>query len=398
MRLIFLVVFLFTAFVIQAQPNYQPGYVIKASGDTLKGYIDQREWNLCPLKISFKAFYEDRTVDITPAEISGFNVNGITNYLSFKGRLSADENELPNLPRMQDTSTIVGTVFLQEISTGQFVALYSHADQKKRRFFIKEKESAPQELKYYQYSNETSSFTSDSPYKTKLAHLASTYSPRNINLLQQIDRMAFKTHDLEKFVRTLNQLKDGKDKKRSNNYFIGGGVSRNVSKFQGTYRYVFQPSINYCLRLSTGVDTYINPHIKKLIFRGELGATYISPTFKTAFDEYYTFNQYTATLYPQIIYNLHNTVNLKAYLGVGLAYNFSTYSNNTFVGVLGTQKDYFNLESFWANFPIKVGAFINNKTEFSLTYVKFSRYTRNDAYAIGSETISFSVHRFLGKK
>ncbi|HEX8377274.1 MAG TPA: hypothetical protein VF602_05605 [Pedobacter sp.] len=398
MKSLLLTVFLLITCSIYAQPNYQPGYIIKTNGDTVKGYIDQREWNLCPLKISFRAGTDDKIEDITPTGVISFNVNNITNYISFKGHLSADRNEFSNLPPSRDTSTAAGTVFLEQISTGKFVTLYSHADHLKRRFFIQEKGHTPQELKYYRYYNPTSSITTESPYKSKLAYLVSTYRPGNVSLSQQINRTDFEASDLARFVRKLNQLEGTEVKKRISSYFVGAGVSRNVSKFQGIYKIVFQPSTNYCFKLNTGVDTYINPYTRRLIFRGELGVSYISPTFKTAFDEYYTFNQYTATLYPQIIYNLHNKVTFKAYLGVGLAYNFSTYSNNKFVGILGTQSDYFSLESSFANFPIKVGAFIKNKTEFSLTYLKFSRYTRNDAYAIGVETISLSVHRFLGKK
>lgn len=70
-RLTILAIFIFqTSF---CQENYLPGYLI-LKGDTLHGFIDYRNWEGNPEKISFKKAINDNTLIYTPMDIQSFGV------------------------------------------------------------------------------------------------------------------------------------------------------------------------------------------------------------------------------------------------------------------------------------------------------------------------------------
>jgi len=57
-----------------AQENYIAGSIINQAGDTIKGLLDYRNWNINPDKISFKANAESAPRIYTPSDIRGFLV------------------------------------------------------------------------------------------------------------------------------------------------------------------------------------------------------------------------------------------------------------------------------------------------------------------------------------
>ncbi|HTD41168.1 MAG TPA: hypothetical protein VK671_11145, partial [Mucilaginibacter sp.] len=72
-------IFLFFVFLLSslsyAQSNYKPGYVVDLKGDTLKGFIDYREWGSNPNAIDFKTTVTDKeSKRFSPADINYFNI------------------------------------------------------------------------------------------------------------------------------------------------------------------------------------------------------------------------------------------------------------------------------------------------------------------------------------
>jgi hypothetical protein len=72
--------FLFFCFLLQismplmAQKNYQPAFVVNNSGDTLRGFIDYREWFVNPKEIRFKSSENGSIRDFKPNDIRTFKV------------------------------------------------------------------------------------------------------------------------------------------------------------------------------------------------------------------------------------------------------------------------------------------------------------------------------------
>lgn len=120
-----------------AQRNYQPGYIIKAQGDTLKGYVDSHDWLLSPSLIHFKNQKADKNyVEFNGSTIKEVSIEGIAKYVAYVGHISNNTTELGNLPHGLDTSSVQDTVFLKLVTTGKYVTLYQHVDIVKTRFLL----------------------------------------------------------------------------------------------------------------------------------------------------------------------------------------------------------------------------------------------------------------------
>ena len=102
-----------------AQSNYKPGYVVDLKGDTLKGFIDYREWHSNPNSINFKT----TTADIKPhpysaAEISAFTINKLETYIRYTGPVSMDATDVDHIAYSRDTSTSIVTAFFRVLQKG----------------------------------------------------------------------------------------------------------------------------------------------------------------------------------------------------------------------------------------------------------------------------------------
>lgn len=138
MRFFYLLITLLLPGVILAQSNYNPGYVVNTNGDTLKGYINYREWYKTPKSIEFKTNLNDESPVIFNASNSnGFQINGFEKYVTYSGLLSMNKIDVAALTYHADTVRKPGRVFLKELVTGKYITLYFQSDDTKIRYFYK---------------------------------------------------------------------------------------------------------------------------------------------------------------------------------------------------------------------------------------------------------------------
>src|SRR5437588_1907278 len=105
MKSFYTILFTVLSSAVLAQSNYHEGYVVKNNGDTLKGYIDYREWENNPKSINFRISKDDkRTQQFAPATIRAFGISGMEAYISYTGLISNDRNHFPDLSSDLDTS------------------------------------------------------------------------------------------------------------------------------------------------------------------------------------------------------------------------------------------------------------------------------------------------------
>jgi len=120
---------------LYSQSNFETGYVIDIQKDTIKGFIDYRNWNITPKEIVFKTATDSKSTIYTPTDILSFNVAG-ERYVS--GIVTIDEgpfrdNELTESEMPQYRTD---TVFLQVLLDGN-KSLYSLKDENlKMHYFI----------------------------------------------------------------------------------------------------------------------------------------------------------------------------------------------------------------------------------------------------------------------
>ncbi|MGV3509806.1 MAG: hypothetical protein ACO1N7_11000 [Sphingobacteriaceae bacterium] len=381
-----------------SQSNYKSGYIIKTNGDTLKGLINYKEWQHSPKSIKFRLGASGQSQEFSVEEIKRFEINGLESYISYIGMISTDLTRFPNVSAYLDTSRVLDTVLLRQVTTGKFVTLYSHKDKVKERYFISQSGNAPTELRYHQYYNANNQIATLDYYKITLDSLQTKFQPGNVKLKKKIQDSKFTSYNLVEIFNILNGNEKIK-KKGSTRLFIGIAANYNITEFRGDNTFAGLQEVSISPEISGGFDVFINPVIQKTIFRMELGLWAVNPSFsKTSkhggMKYFYSFNQYTASITPQLIYNVYNSNTLKIFLNAGIALNYSLYAKNDAKTIIGTktfENDPYDLESMWTHFPFKAGFVLSKKIEVFAGYTPRSSFSNYIEFGLDNTKYSAGI-------
>ncbi|MFD1257074.1 hypothetical protein ACFQ3S_09725 [Mucilaginibacter terrae] len=262
-----------------AQSNYKVGYIIKSSGDTLKGYINYKEWENSPSYIEYKAEIagKDR-VRFYPGMLRGFVVSGMDKYISYAGPVSVDKNIFPDLTFGMDTTTVRDTVFLRMAYEGSPLSLLTHQDDLKVRIFIQDGDKTPAELRYYQYYTDGNTIRTVDKYKTQILLLAQKYN-WNVSINRDIEEIRFSTNELERLLKAINKDSDHKTsyKINGNRFFAAITLNRTITQFGGENTFSGIPYTSYLPKLSAGYNIFANKFTQKFFLRTELAFGFIKP-------------------------------------------------------------------------------------------------------------------------
>ncbi len=396
-----------------AQSNYKKGYVVNLKGDTLRGYIDYKEWEHNPRNIHFKDALNNKPRQLGTNDINYFEISGLEYYERYSLKISTDAVDLANAPNGIDTSSRTDTVFLKILEKGKHVTLYAFNDAIKNRFFIKEHDIlVPQELIYRVHldSNKGNELIAENIYYRQLNALAIKQSPDPKGLIHQTKYLSYREPELVRFIAMVNGEGSNMKKKLKNigrnRYFVGTGLNTSTLTYVGNGPFPNGSSSSSNSPLLTfGFDSFTNPNVGRLLFRVEMAFTRDDFTFanstNTRIQEITKFN---AAIIAQLIYNFYNTDNLKVFLGAGLSLNLSTYpTNDLTITNLSTTQTIHNFgvtQNFWAAAPIKAGIVLNKHFELYTTYIKPFGNMMTDliTYHIEQATYQFGVNFLLGKK
>ncbi len=401
MKLLFIVLFIALPSAIFAQSNYHEGSVLKNNGDTLKGFINYQEWLRSPRSIDFKINKADKkTLQFDPQTIKGFQIAGMETYIAYTGTISMDKASFPDLPNGLDTTKKQDTIFLKQLVTGSHLTLFYHADDIKTRFFIAETNGAPVELKYYQYYNDENQIVTKDFYKGQLLLYINKYIPGNNKLISKVDRGEYHQSEIETLVDDINNNGIAIKKKSYSRLFAGIAINRTSTEEVNLFT-PFATHTTISPKINLGIDVFNNPNVQQFVFRTELSFSYITPQFRyPAISNYvYTFNQYTASVTPQILFNIYNKDNFKVYIDGGIAFNFSAYGNNKLIYQSGSiLKKPYDLEPYWSNFPFQVGVTLNKKIEIAFTYAGYAAYTKYSGASVSNQSTCLGVKYLFSRR
>lgn len=379
------------AAVAFAQSNYHKGYVVKSNGDTVKGYIDYREWSQCPLAIKFK-FQEDdpEPVHFDPHTIMAFDITGMETYRTYKGAISMNKTSFPDLPSRLDTSKKIDTIFIRQVSRGKYLTLFYHSDKRKTRFFIAEKDAEPVELNYAQYYQNNHDVVVSSSYRNLLIYYIQKYAPGNDMLIHQAQTVEYTEAGLENLVSSLNGDTKTNKTKPNARLFVGGGINFVTAEVLTTnnsyYPSPVSPTIN------AGVDVFVNPDVQQLVLRAQLSLWYVNssiPLYTNA-----SVQQFNATITPQLLFNFYNSDNLKWYIDAGWSFSFSAISSSG----LPSQGASNPSGAKWSNFPLQIGVTINKSFDISLQYTGYGGYIDFPSFAMADKAVGVGIKYFIPKK
>jgi len=119
-----------------SQENYVPGYVIKNDADTLFGFVDYRNWEKNPNKITFKTQLEGNPISFTPTDITEFNAGGEI-YVSAIVDTETSPIQLDRLTKDAQPKIRVDTTFLQTLFNGKKSLYYYKNAEERVNFYIR---------------------------------------------------------------------------------------------------------------------------------------------------------------------------------------------------------------------------------------------------------------------
>lgn len=222
---------------ICAQVNFQSGYIVDNNLDTIKGFIDFRNWDVNPRSIKFKPNQASKTESYSSKDIKGFGVEGkIYNrsILALEESLY-DEKEVKTFEKFKYRAD---TVFLQVLVKGE-KNLYILKNKDSKVYFFIGQEDAYQWLIYRsyfekQYGNVFEKM--DEKYKGQL----NLYFQDCPKIQDKIARVAYNSSALISLFNAYYKSKQGEilyqyevPKFRPEYGFLGGLSLANL-KFQGS--------------------------------------------------------------------------------------------------------------------------------------------------------------------
>jgi len=118
-----------------AQKNLQPATLIKADRDTLRGFIDYRNWEKNPDKIDFYRSVDGPAASYTPKSINSFEVSG-EKYTSAAITYDDSPYRTEDLKEEVKYNYVTDTVFLLNLVQGEKSLYYFRDIKGKENYFI----------------------------------------------------------------------------------------------------------------------------------------------------------------------------------------------------------------------------------------------------------------------
>ena len=382
------------SFVLFAQSNYQKSTVVTRKGETLKGFIDHKEWDRNPVAFKFSEQPEGKDARVyTVKEIVRFEIEGKDYFEQLPVRVSMDKTEpVEQLSVGPDKAAVNDTIFLRIISTGPRLNLYVYRDNLKTRYYIKEiKSGQVSELGYRKYYNpkieKGEQVITDKVYQQQLMHIAEQIKGMNTAELSEI---LFKTdYNLSGIIKAVAYINGPRSKSYTAKgnakvrFYAGLALLSSRAWYTGDNSLTegARSKTSYLPKVAAGMDIFVNPYVRKLMVRMDLSfALAKNKVTKPMGTEGgfigHTFDQYTLAFSPQIIYNIYNSSKLRVNLGTGININYSSYSNNLYerkytIPGAGGHYDYeevIKMEPFWFNIPLRAGLILRDRVDFYAQY------------------------------
>jgi hypothetical protein len=371
-----------------AQTNFKPGYIVTLKGDTIKGFVDYKDWTRNPKDVNFKSNNATNPQIYNAKDIEAFAVTGVEYYKSYNGKISQNRVDFSNFSIEVDTTYITDAVFLRGLSAGKNVTLLQYSDAIKDRYFIAPKNGQVAELVYRAYLGGDDRVTKvfETKYKQQLHILRTVYRPDDASLINEIQNTNYNQKALLKIVKKLNngvdELTMVSQSKSGFRFFAGAGINAGTISFKDNITLLESSNTNIGPMINVGLDLLFNKNIGKLFLRTEL--SYTSTKTRLAFGDglppsafsttnIIMFDRQMISLSPQLLYNISNKQNLKFYAGGGLMLTLSLYNNKQAYRDYNNTKtsSSYNLQSLLpvnVTLVAKTGVTINNKIDIQVAY------------------------------
>src|SRR5690349_4652164 len=185
-----LTLFLFCSLGLCAQSNFVPARIVKSPGDTLSGFVDNRDWRQNPRVVRYKG--ADGVVsEYRPINVTGFYLDETKEWYR-SAILAVDKSSLKDtdvLDGVDQRGVKTDTVFLRTLIKGR-LSLYYLYDESARGHYVAEKGGQFKELwiqkaRVINTANPSAGVATTYHYRTQLeAYAADCSTPQSASKLE----------------------------------------------------------------------------------------------------------------------------------------------------------------------------------------------------------------------
>lgn len=294
-KIVLLLFFLSSPVFLQAQSSFTKGFVVTADGDTLKGFINDKDWDFHPNKIQFKQTEEGKVVEYTPKDLKMLQTESGKNFEVF----TAEINQTPRKEISFDSKEKMEerTFFAQPIIKGVLSFYYYQSPNYEKHYLVQKGTDDLMELLEINYKKK--------PNREVLAVTEKRYIQQLKKLTYDCNVLDDKLKDLKldmdeitDYVREYNTCKSALEKDFTNMYKksgvkweanLFGGFNRNSISFASAGdTYKFMNAMDFGSRTGFAFGGGVNVILNKWNERWSAGLEW--STFKQEFEDEATIN------------------------------------------------------------------------------------------------------------
>ncbi len=119
---------------LNAQSKSEPGFIVMLNGDTLHGFINNKDWRYNPSMIEYKAMQEESWLSLTPDSILSFEVLG-NRFQSRNIKINKHSNLIDDLNYQSEIETSEIKAFVKCLFVGD-KSLYMYENQINVNYYI----------------------------------------------------------------------------------------------------------------------------------------------------------------------------------------------------------------------------------------------------------------------
>jgi hypothetical protein len=396
------------------QSNLKKSLIINAKGDSLQGFVNDRDWIYNPVQFEYKNTPDEHDYTVFNSENAiSVQLSGEDLYKSFEVEMSMDEVRLSMLHIRPENNYINKKVFLKVLVEGCRINLYSFTDEIKTRFFFKDQlMDQPKELIYRVYLDpKTEDVKNDKQYIRQLNYELNLFGLNAYGQSKKFNNTHYFKDDLIELATMINggsntmtcQSNISNDKFKCHFF---GNIGLRISSLEymdysncRSLDKIQNKNISSMPKMSLGFNLAMKSG-SRLYFREEIGfsadklwanQTYEEPL--NFFYQQYTYklNQLNYFLNNSIFYNCFLSNRVKGYLGAGISlFVVQTTLGQYLYHNYGKYEDTYNTLNldipklaYWISYPVSIGCTIKDKIDLNL--ILFIPMSRTDA---GSKLIN----------
>ncbi len=362
-KLIIFFVFLSLQNLLQAQSSFSKGFIVTVEEDTLRGYINDKDWDFHPKSVKFKANENGEAMDYTPNELLVVKTESGKHFEAFTVEINKTQKadySYDSKARMEKK-----TVFMQPIIKGEMNFYFYQSPDLEKHFFVQKGGDDLMELLEVQYKEKRNRREMRVVEKRYLKDLKSlTYDCRVLE--DKLKGLKLEMDDISDYVREYNTCKSALEKDFTSMYkksgvkwefALFGGMNSNKLDFSvDRATYSFMERLDLPTNSNVTFGGGINMVLNKWNQRWAIGVELLS--FEQEFDRQFSEENGNSLIdYSVHLENKVNSLNLlvRYYLsdrklrpfikfGAGKSRATKTKNKNEVIGTASFSKEYDDIE------------------------------------------------------